>query len=445
MIGDLGDDLYIVDNAGDTVVESAGAGTDTVQSYGTHSPCRQCREPRADRYGGDQRRGQRARQCHQRQFSRQPALRRRRGRHARRLAAMTGSTAAAERGHDAGGNGNDTYVVDNAGDAASRGAGNGTDTVQSSVYLTRSPPVSSILVLNGPAAINGDRQCERQHDLRQLRRQPPRRQCRRRHDDRLRRGDVFVFDDGDGADTIPDFANGTDKFDLTRRRRRRRVLRPRADRHRPTVTSTTAAAASSSRTSPISTRSTPATSSSCDWRRGRGAAGRGKGAKLSKVGQPDVEHGGALLLTDDAHGLGDRCLDLLRALDLAGEGAAGGRRDAGIVRRRVEGDVDVVGRGWRSRPDGRRAPTTSAPSSRGCCRRPAGTASRSGAPSNARSRGRRTCRSRRRSARRSACRARRAWRRSPRRRSSRATRRRWRRCEPGRLIAQMVEDRGGSW
>jgi hypothetical protein len=27
--------------------------------------------------------------------------------------------------------------------------------------------------------------------------------------------DVFVFDDGDGADTITDFANGTDKFDVT--------------------------------------------------------------------------------------------------------------------------------------------------------------------------------------------------------------------------------------
>ena len=43
-----------------------------------------------------------------------------------------------------GGDGNDTYVVDDAGDAVTElaGAGSGTDTVQSSITTTRSAPMS---------------------------------------------------------------------------------------------------------------------------------------------------------------------------------------------------------------------------------------------------------------------------------------------------------------
>ena len=49
MNGGLGDDIYIVDNAGDQIVEAAGAGTDTVQSSVTLHAGGQRREPDPDR------------------------------------------------------------------------------------------------------------------------------------------------------------------------------------------------------------------------------------------------------------------------------------------------------------------------------------------------------------------------------------------------------------
>ena len=54
----------------------------------------------------------------------------------------------------AGGGGNDTYVVDNAGDTVSENAGEGTDTVESSVTFTLSANVEH-LTLTGSAAIDG--------------------------------------------------------------------------------------------------------------------------------------------------------------------------------------------------------------------------------------------------------------------------------------------------
>ena len=58
-----------------------------------------------------------------------------------------------------GGTGNDTYVVDNAGDVVNETGGDGTDTVQSSVSFSLADPVHAIggienLTLTGTAAIN---------------------------------------------------------------------------------------------------------------------------------------------------------------------------------------------------------------------------------------------------------------------------------------------------
>ena len=129
-------------------------------------------------------------------------------------------------------------------------------------------------------------------------------------------------------------------------------------------------------------------------------------------------------------------LDLLGALDARGVRPAGGGGDAGIVGRRVEGDVEVGGAaGVAVGMDGERREARRLPAAvveddlqegRAVAR----------APSSARSRAPRTCRTRRRSSPPRCCRARRAWRRSPRRRSSRASRRREAKIEPGRVIAR---------
>ena len=68
-------------------------------------------------------------------------------------------SAAPARTRCLGGAGNDTYVVDNAGDVVNESGGSGTDTVQASVSFSLADPVHAIgsienLTLTGTDAIN---------------------------------------------------------------------------------------------------------------------------------------------------------------------------------------------------------------------------------------------------------------------------------------------------
>ena len=127
LIGGAGNDTYVVDNAGDVVTENSGEGTDTVQSAVTHTLSANVEN-----------------------------------------LTLTGASAIDGTGNAldnvlvgniaantlTGGAGNDTYVVDNAGDLVIENNGEGTDTVQSSVTHTLSANVEN-LTLTGSANIDG--------------------------------------------------------------------------------------------------------------------------------------------------------------------------------------------------------------------------------------------------------------------------------------------------
>ena len=85
-----------------------------------------------------------------------------------------------------GGAGNDTYVVDAPATSVTELAGEGTDTVQSSVTYTLGANVEN-LTLTGTAAINGTGNTLDNVAHRQRRQQRPRRRRRHRHHGRRRR------------------------------------------------------------------------------------------------------------------------------------------------------------------------------------------------------------------------------------------------------------------
>ncbi|WP_428672822.1 hypothetical protein [Reyranella sp.] len=136
MTGGAGNDTYAVDNAGDTVVEAAGGGTDLVQSSLSYTLGAEVENLTLTGSANINGTGN--------------AL-------ANSIAGNSGNNLLdGGVGADTmtGGAGNDTYLVDNAGDTAVEAAGGGTDLVQSSASFTLGGEVEN-LTLTGNANING--------------------------------------------------------------------------------------------------------------------------------------------------------------------------------------------------------------------------------------------------------------------------------------------------
>ena len=161
MSGGAGNDIYFVDNAGDSVIENASEGTDVVFStahFGLSANVETLvLQGSADLqgYGNSE---------------------------ANTLYGNTGSNLLnGEGGADImlGGAGNDVYFVDNVGDLVFENLNEGTDAVFSTVDYTLTANVET-LVLQGAGNLSGIGNASGQQALRQRRRQYPQRRRRRR-------------------------------------------------------------------------------------------------------------------------------------------------------------------------------------------------------------------------------------------------------------------------
>jgi trimeric autotransporter adhesin len=136
MIGGTGDDLYLVNAAADVVTESAGEGTDTVQSSVAFTLASNVENLVLTGTGAINGTGNAS------------------------ANSLTGNSGAnrldGAAGADSmiGGAGNDTYVADNAGDSITELAAGGTDTVESSVTWVLGAEIEN-LTLTGTTAISG--------------------------------------------------------------------------------------------------------------------------------------------------------------------------------------------------------------------------------------------------------------------------------------------------
>ncbi|HYD18830.1 MAG TPA: type I secretion C-terminal target domain-containing protein [Patescibacteria group bacterium] len=137
LIGGTGDDTYVVDAAGDVLSEAASAGTDTVNAAITYTLGTNFENLVLTGAGAIDGTGNAADNT------------------------LTGNGAAntltGGAGADSmlGGVGNDYYFVDNVGDVVIEVAGEGTDTVSSSVTYSLAGTNAEVLILTGSASIDG--------------------------------------------------------------------------------------------------------------------------------------------------------------------------------------------------------------------------------------------------------------------------------------------------
>jgi Ca2+-binding RTX toxin-like protein len=145
MIGGRGDDIYVVDNAGDVVTEVQNEGADTVQAgitYTLGANVENLTLTGAAAVNGTGNDGNNVLVGNSA---------------ANRLSGGAGDdTLDGGAGADTlvGGQGNDTYGVDDAGDVVTESLNEGTDTVQAGITYTLGATVEN-LTLTGSAAING--------------------------------------------------------------------------------------------------------------------------------------------------------------------------------------------------------------------------------------------------------------------------------------------------
>jgi serralysin len=141
LYGLAGNDVYYVDNAGDQVFETTGAGTDTVYTTVTYALLS----------------GQYVETLSVRDPAGTTAINLTGNELANALIGNAGNNVlngGAGADNMSGGAGNDTYVVDNADDVVTEGANAGTDTVQASIPYTLGANLEN-LTLTGSASING--------------------------------------------------------------------------------------------------------------------------------------------------------------------------------------------------------------------------------------------------------------------------------------------------